>query len=108
MSLNRRCIALGLAASAVAAPALAQSRLSPADQALVQRAVAYLEGLAEARGRFVQTDPGGRSSQGTLFLKRTGKARFAYDAPYKLLVVSNDSVVSVQDGRLSSFNSYPL
>ncbi len=109
MSLTRRSLALALAATPFAGEALAQTgALSAADQQLVARAVQYLEGLTEAKARFVQTDAGGRSSQGSLFLKRPGKARFAYDAPSKLLVVSNGSTVSVQDGRLNSFNAYPL
>src|SRR5207244_2422029 len=77
MSLTRRTLALSLAATPLAAPALAQAALPPADKALVDRAIAYLEGLTEARGRFVQTDARGRASTGQLFLKRPGKARFA-------------------------------
>lgn len=108
MTLTRRNLTLALAAAPFATPALAQARLAPADQALVDRAIAYLEGLPEARGRFVQTDGRGRSTTGELFLKRPGKARFAYDAPSGLLVVSDGGVVSVQDKRLKTFDKYPL
>ena len=108
MTFTRRSLALALAAAPLATPALAQAALSPADQALVNRAVAYLEGLGEARGRFVQTDGRGRSTTGELFLKRPGKARFAYDPPSGLLVVSDGGVVSVQDKRLKTFDKYPL
>ncbi len=108
MSLTRRSLSLALAAAPFAGPALAQGALAPADQALVDRAVAYLEGLTEAQGRFVQTDGRGRSTTGQLFLKRPGKARFAYDPPSGLLVVSDGGVVSVQDTRLKTFDAYPL
>lgn len=108
VTLDRRTLSLSLIASALAGPALAQAGLSAADQALVNRAVAYLEGLTEARGRFVQTDARGRSTTGELFMKRPGKARFAYDAPSGLLVVSDGDVVSVHDARLKTFESYPL
>lgn len=108
MTFTRRSLTLALVAAPLATPALAQTKLSAADQALVDRAVAYLEGLAEARGRFVQTDGRGRSTTGELFLKRPGKARFAYDAPSGLLVVSDGGVVSVQDKRLKTFDKYPL
>ena len=37
-----------------------------------------------------------------------GKARFAYDPPSGLLVVSDGDLVSVQDSRLKTFESYPL
>ena len=108
MSLTRRRLTLALAAAAIADTARGQAALPPADKALVDRAVAYLEGLAEAKGRFLQTDARGRATSGALFMKRPGKARFVYDAPSGLLVVSDGGVVSVQDRRLKTFDQYPL
>lgn len=105
---SRRRLALLLAATAASTPARAQTTLGPVDQALVARAVAYLEGLTEATSRFEQTDARGRKSTGALFMKRPGKARFAYDPPSGLLVVSDGGVVSVQDKRLKTFDAYPL
>lgn len=106
--LTRRALALGLAALPVAANAQRAGALTAADQALVNKAVAYLESLTEAKGRFVQTDPRGAVSQGTLYLKRPGKARFAYDPPAGLLVVSDGGKVSVQNSKLKTFEAYPL
>src|SRR6185312_3964305 len=94
MSTTRRSLILALAVGAAAGPALAQGGLSPADQALVARATAYLEGLTQAKARFVQTDGRGQTSQGTVWLKRPGRARFAYDPPSGLLVVSDGGTVS--------------
>jgi outer membrane lipoprotein-sorting protein len=119
MSATRRSLILALAAAgavaapALAAPALAQgagarTALAPADQALVARATAYLEGLSQAKARFVQTDGRGQTSQGVVYLKRPGKARFAYDPPSGLLVVSDGGTVSVADSRLKTFDKYPL
>lgn len=108
MTLDRRRLFLALAAASLSGAAQAQSALPAADKALVDRAVAYLEGLAEAKGRFLQTDARGRASTGTIFMQRPGKARFAYDAPSGLLVVSDGGVVSVQDKRLKTFDQYPL
>jgi outer membrane lipoprotein-sorting protein len=107
MTLTRRRLTLALLAAALATPALAQG-VSASDQALVGRAVAYLQGMGEARARFVQTDARGMNTQGTVYLKRPGKARFAYDPPSGLLVVSNGSTVSVADSRLKTFDAYPL
>jgi outer membrane lipoprotein-sorting protein len=112
MTTRRRALALAAAAaaliplSAFAAPPVAV--LSAPDQALVDKAVAYLQGLAEAHGRFTQTDARGATSQGELYLKRPGKARFAYDPPSGLLVVSDGGAVAITDSRLKTFDSYPL
>jgi outer membrane lipoprotein-sorting protein len=109
MSLNRRTLALALGAAATAPGAFAQApSLSSDDKALLDRATAYLQGLVEARARFVQTDARGQTTQGTVLLKRPGKARFAYDAPSGLLVVSDGAAVMVQDSRLKTFDRYPL
>jgi len=108
MTLNRRSLGLALVASAFAAPAFAQAGLSAADKALVDRAAAYLQTLTEAKARFVQTDARGRAIGGEVFLKRPGKARFDYDDPSGLLVVSDGGTVSVQDTRLKTFDKYPL
>ena len=81
--------------------------LSPDDQAIVDRAVAYLEGLNSASGRFVQTDARGTETQGTISLQRPGKARFEYDPPAGLLVVADGHLVSVLDRRLKTFDSTP-
>lgn len=108
MILNRRTLVLALAAAAAAGPALAQTALSPADQALVDKAAAYLQGLTEARGRFIQTDAMGKTTQGTVYLKRPGRARFEYDAPSGMVVVADGATVTVADSRLMTFNRYPL
>ena len=109
---SRRSLIIAAGAALLAGPALAQGRLgtvlNPADQALVDRAVAYLQGLTTARGRFTQTDARGQVTRGQVFIQRPGKARFAYDPPSGMVVVSNGSTVSVWDSRLRSFQSYPL
>ena len=111
MTTRRRLIAFAAACvafSPLAAIAQPAPAISAADQALVDKAVAYLQGLGEARGRFVQTDARGAVTGGELFLKRPGKARFAYDPPSGLLVVSDGGRVIVQDRRLNTFTAYPL
>ena len=102
----------GLAAAALGGPAAAAAKvaasLSSEDQALVDKATDYIQTLAAAKGRFVQTDARGTQTQGTLWLQRPGKARFAYDGPSGLLVVSNGQNVNIFDSRLKTFESYPL
>jgi outer membrane lipoprotein-sorting protein len=85
-----------------------QPPLSPEDKALVDRAAAYLDSLGEMHGHFVQTDARGAISQGELFLNRPGKARFDYQSPASLLVVSDGHGVYVLDRRLKTYDRYPL
>lgn len=112
MTHRRFFLAAGLAA-AIASPALAQTAPVPAkltaqQQALLDKATAYIQGLSSAKGRFVQTDARGTQTQGTFYLQRPGKARFAYDPPAGLLVVSNGNNVNIFDSRLKTYESYPL
>jgi outer membrane lipoprotein-sorting protein len=104
-------LGLGLA-TALGGQALAAQQaaavLSAEDQALVDKATAYIQTLGSAKGRFVQTDARGTRTQGTIWLQRPGKARFAYDGPAGLLVVSNGNNVNIFDSRLKTFESYPL
>jgi outer membrane lipoprotein-sorting protein len=108
---RRLLVAAGLIA-ALAGPALAApppaAPLTPQDQALVAKAGDYLANLAEVKGHFVQTDARGQTVQGELFIKRPGKARFAYDPPSSRLVVSDGFNVSIADPRLKTFDRYPL
>ena len=109
-AMTRRALAFGLASLPLSAQA-ARPVLVPLtadEQVLVDRAGAYLQGLTEAKGRFVQTDARGTVTQGAVFLKRPGKARFAYEAPSGLLVVADGANVSVADSRLKTFDRYPL
>ncbi|HEX6859460.1 MAG TPA: outer membrane lipoprotein carrier protein LolA [Caulobacteraceae bacterium] len=104
---RRAALVMGMAA-AIAAPLPAMAALSASDQALVDKAVGYLQSMKSVKGRFVQTDARGRTTQGDIYLQRPGKARFAYDAPSGLTVVSDGARVSVADKRLKTFNQYPL
>lgn len=105
--MNRRLLlASGLAL--LAAPAWAQSALSPEDAALVEEARAHLQSLTSVRGRFSQTDPRGQRSAGAFSLKRPGRVRFEYDAPSGLIVTADGTNVLVWDRRLHTFDRYPL
>jgi outer membrane lipoprotein-sorting protein len=115
MTTRRLLLAAGLAAAIVSpASAFAQdskpvpAALTPEQKALMEKATAYIQGLSSAKGRFIQTDQRGTVTQGTLWLQRPGKARFAYEGPSGLLVVSNGNNVNIFDSRLKTYESYPL
>lgn len=111
--------AAGLLAAALAAapsPAAAQAApafrtpyaLTPSDRASAERAADYLQGLATVSARFEQTAPDGAVTHGVLYLQRPGKARFEYDAPARMLIVSDGRTVALSDLRLKSFDRAPL
>jgi outer membrane lipoprotein-sorting protein len=102
-------LALSLAALIPGPAAPAPATALTADQtALVSQASAYLDGIVAVKGRFVQTDPRGQVSTGVLYLKRPGYARFAYDPPSNMLVISDGRNVTIVDPRLKTTDRYPL
>ncbi|HEY5105417.1 MAG TPA: outer-membrane lipoprotein carrier protein LolA [Caulobacteraceae bacterium] len=110
-AITRRRTLAGLALAAMAKGAAATQpspALSEQDRALVAKASAYLQTLSSAKGRFVQTDARGVVSQGSFYLQRPGKARFAYDPPSGLVIASNGKVVNILNTRLRTFASYYL
>jgi outer membrane lipoprotein-sorting protein len=104
-SLSRR-LALFAMTAFLAVPAL--GRADPEDDALIDRAVAYLDGLTAAKGSFRQTDPRGVTVTGTFFLARPGRARFQYDPPSGLLITSDGRTVIMSDSRLKTFQHFAL
>lgn len=108
MILSRRAFGLSLAATAVAAPALAQSNLSAEDRAVVAQAQGYLQAMTTAQGAFVETGAGGQRREGRFYLQRPGKMRFEYTTPAGLLVVSDGYNVKRYDPRLNNFRQVPL
>ena len=110
---SRHRALVGLAISLLATPVFAAATpppaaLSPDDQATVQRALAYLQGVTTAQGHFVQTDPRGGSAGGIFYLQRPGKARLDYDLPSGVTVASNGRLLTQVNRRLKTVQSAPL
>ena len=78
------------------------------DDAVVERLVAYLEGVDTLKGDFTQIAPSGSVSTGRFFLRRPGLLRFEYDPPTPLLIVANSGLVYVRDEDLETTDSYPV
>ena len=101
-------VAPTLALAPSAAAARTASSVTPEQQALVNKAADYIQNLKTVRGRFTQVDGNGAMTTGVLYLERPGKARFEYDPPAGLLVVSDGYNVEVHDRRLNTYNIYPF
>lgn len=105
---RRALLAAGAALAVLPSPALAAPPLAPDDQALVDRAVAYLQDLSAAQGQFRQIDWRGTQTTGRVWLQRPGRARFAYDPPSGLILVSDGRVVAQTNTRLKTTSRVPL
>lgn len=101
---------LGLTLLALAlVPLRAQAQVfSPEQIADINRVQAYLNQLTTLDSRFVQIDPNGNFSEGTVFLSRPGKMRFEYDPPSPLLLVADGTWFIYVDKELEEVSHIPL
>jgi outer membrane lipoprotein-sorting protein len=106
-SLSRRDVFAALSLSLALGPA-AGAAPSPENDALIARAIGYLEDLTSVKGRFEQSDQRGVVATGTIWLARPGRARFEYDPPSGLLITSDGKTVIVSNSRLKTFQRLPL
>lgn len=102
---------LPVAAALLWAPA-AQAAPLPLDGALRTQALATVNQALSApgplKGRFVQIGPSNQPTNGSFYLRRPGKVRFAYDPPSGMAIVSDGTIVSIEDHRLKTVNRAPL
>jgi len=77
-------------------------------RALADRVSAYLSGIRQLHGNFVQVAPDGSKSEGEFFLQKPGKVRFDYNAPSPIELIADGSSVVVRDRKLATQDLYPL
>lgn len=75
---------------------------------LASKVSAYLSGLQNVSGNFVQVGPDGSRTTGDFYIQKPGKVRFEYDAPSTIALVSDGSTVVVRDRKLATQDNYPL
>ena len=100
--IDRRSLILGAAAAFAAEVSSA---------AVEHDAQAIVDSFASARsmaGSFVQFSPGGDVSEGSFSIERPGKARFDFDDPSPLQVISDGRSVAVGNRKLRTWDLYPL
>ncbi|WP_425407025.1 LolA family protein [Hwanghaeella sp.] len=98
-----------LAAAAMLFAGRAQAQVfSPEQIADINRIETYLDQLTTLDSRFVQIDPNGNFSEGTVFLSRPGRMRFEYDPPSPLLLVADGTWFIYVDKELEEVSHIPL
>ncbi len=75
-------------------------KLSPEDQADVERIETYLNDLKSISANFLQIDDQGGILRGTIAIQRPGKMRVNYDPPSKDFIVADGSNVHVWNDDL--------
>jgi outer membrane lipoprotein-sorting protein len=96
--------ARALAPIALVAAAVPAAAAESADLAKFR---AHLAAVQSMTANFVQTDARGRSSAGTLQLKKPGRVRFQYGSG-DLLLVANGSRLTFIDYQVGQKSSWPL
>lgn len=91
-------LALALPQAALAAKVV---RLSPQDQADIQRVEAYLNGITTLKARFLQISPNGAAAEGTAYMHRPGRLRLDYDPPAQVQVVADGRFLIYYDKELN-------
>ena len=104
--MHRRTFLAALAAAAgatAAAPAFAARELS------LDEISRYLRGLGTVKANFAQLTDDGHRSNGTLYMRRPGRARFEY-SDQDLLMMASGGQVGIFDGGSNSRRAerYPL
>lgn len=88
---------------------LAANFAAQAEPVPLDRLSAYLNGVQSAVSPFLQTNADGSTAQGTLYIKRPGRARFEYEAPNKALVLAGAGNVAIFDDKSNQPpEQYPL
>ena len=68
----------------------------------------YLNGIQSMKAGFVQLAPDGSISEGTLYMERPGKLRFAYKPPSKILMVARRGWVTFIDYEIRQVSRWPI
>ena len=108
--LRRFAAGMTLALAALAPPLAGQaaaSGLDPAEAEVVERVEAYIADIDTLHARFLQWSSNGGAAEGEVWIDRPGKARFEYDEPHPVLMVSNGRTLLYFDRELQQTTYLP-
>jgi outer membrane lipoprotein-sorting protein len=77
-------------------------------RALLDRVSLYLSSVQTMVGNFVQIGPDGGRTEGTFYIQKPGRVRFAYNPPSPIDIIADGSSVVVRDRKLATQDLYPL
>jgi outer membrane lipoprotein-sorting protein len=77
-------------------------------RALLDKISLYLSSVQTMVGNFVQIGPDGGRTEGSFYIQKPGKVRFAYNPPSPIDIVADGSSVVVRDRKLATQDLYPL
>jgi|GEM_PF-1299978 len=111
-------LAAAIAGIASAPPTWAQKAPAPVsvgrqgdgaivDQAIVDRALAFLNGARSMKSRFVQRDLSGGYWTGAMWVSRPGRLRFQYDPPENDVIWSTGGLINHFDAELETVSHAP-
>ena len=70
--------------------------------AAIQRANAWFNANATMVGDFIQIGPGGKRTEGKLYVQKPGRLRFAYASPATIDVIADGTSVAIRDRKLAT------
>ena len=108
LNVGRCTAALLLLLPAFAASAASSLALNDSDRADLARIETYLNDLDTMQSRFVQANPDGTHSEGTMYLQRPGKLRFEYDPPDPYLIITHGKWFIYVDKELDEATYLPV
>src|SRR5271154_6474910 len=93
-------------AQAAAKPSKSGPTASLSAAEAVARANAWLEAARVMTADFVQIGPGGKRSEGQLFVERPGRLLFRFSAPARFEIVADGRSVAIVDHKLNTQDEY--
>src|SRR6266849_114849 len=79
-----------------------------AQRAQVDKVSAYLSGVQQLTGNFVQVGPDGSRVRGEFYIQKPGRVRFEYDPPSPIEIIADGQSVVVRNSKLATQDLYPL
>jgi len=89
----------------IAAPALA---VSDAERQEAQKIADYFSSQRTMTGDFVQLGPRGERAEGTFYMERPGKIRFAYKTKSKISIIADGKSLVINNKQLDTWDMYQL